>query len=237
MRRALSHSQIDSDGLQADVMRFMAIIAFCLIAILALVKDLEGQDPEQKMLAEVATEKVRPVEREIPSPTKVEPESVKQVVVKPVEVPPVVKPAKREAPVKEIVEDNPIVEQPQPEVAEKQEPPAEQKPLSLRFASDAVFIDLIAGGKIQVFQKSEQGVHSLNSRFKVEDTRPDGPVYELRAGSVPRKIKRMFSAATGEPVYLVSLPYATRQQIDRLITEAKGGVLIVDRNGEVRYEP
>ena len=31
----------DSESLQADVMRFMAIIAFCLIAILALVKHAE----------------------------------------------------------------------------------------------------------------------------------------------------------------------------------------------------
>jgi hypothetical protein len=31
----------DGDGLQTDVMRFMAIIAFCLIAVLALVKNAE----------------------------------------------------------------------------------------------------------------------------------------------------------------------------------------------------
>jgi hypothetical protein len=33
---------IDSESLQADVMRFMAIIAFCLIAILALVRNVEA---------------------------------------------------------------------------------------------------------------------------------------------------------------------------------------------------
>ncbi|MFK7916224.1 MAG: hypothetical protein AB8B93_20090 [Pseudomonadales bacterium] len=36
---------IDSDLLQADVMRFMAIIAFCLIAILALVRNVEAPAP------------------------------------------------------------------------------------------------------------------------------------------------------------------------------------------------
>ena len=36
------HSGVDdTDSLQADVMRFMAIIAFCLIAILALVQKLD----------------------------------------------------------------------------------------------------------------------------------------------------------------------------------------------------
>ena len=40
----------DSESLQADVMRFMAIIAFCLIAILALVKNAT---PEEKAAASV----------------------------------------------------------------------------------------------------------------------------------------------------------------------------------------
>ena len=37
-RRA--HRPMEDDGLQTDVMRFMAIIAFCLVAVLALVKDV-----------------------------------------------------------------------------------------------------------------------------------------------------------------------------------------------------
>ena len=41
----------DTESLQADVMRFMAIIAFCLIAILALVQKL----PEGTKAAEEAT--------------------------------------------------------------------------------------------------------------------------------------------------------------------------------------
>ncbi|MEM8765888.1 MAG: hypothetical protein AAGE43_00470 [Pseudomonadota bacterium] len=40
----------DSESLQADVMRFMAIIAFCLIAILALVKNTEAPTEEQASL-------------------------------------------------------------------------------------------------------------------------------------------------------------------------------------------
>ncbi|MEM7220629.1 MAG: hypothetical protein AAF515_19865 [Pseudomonadota bacterium] len=37
---------LDHDGLQADVMRFMAIIAFCLVAILALVRNVEAPPGE-----------------------------------------------------------------------------------------------------------------------------------------------------------------------------------------------
>ena len=51
----------DSDGLQADVMRFMAIIAFCLIAILALVKNVEPPLPAQEI--EKIPEFMPPVEQ------------------------------------------------------------------------------------------------------------------------------------------------------------------------------
>ena len=47
---------LDGESLQTDVMRFMAIIAFCLIAILSLVRDVESQStaavdmPEEKVV-------------------------------------------------------------------------------------------------------------------------------------------------------------------------------------------
>ena len=43
----------DSESLQADVMRFMAIIAFCLIAILALVKHAEPPAAETAAVDEL----------------------------------------------------------------------------------------------------------------------------------------------------------------------------------------
>ena len=43
MVRATHHRQLNTAGLEADVMRFMGIIAFCLIAMMALVKDVEPQ--------------------------------------------------------------------------------------------------------------------------------------------------------------------------------------------------
>lgn len=47
MTPTTAHYSNDSESLQADVMRFMAIIAFCLIAILALVKDAEPVEVSQ----------------------------------------------------------------------------------------------------------------------------------------------------------------------------------------------
>ena len=51
--RALRHQRpTEDDGLQTDVMRFMAIIAFCLVAVLALVKDV-SQNVAQDVRTEV----------------------------------------------------------------------------------------------------------------------------------------------------------------------------------------
>lgn len=73
---------LDTDSLQADVMRFMAIIAFCLIAILALVKNVEPPEPAMaaalpKVInrsAPAVSEKVEPEPAQV-VPEKVEPEA------------------------------------------------------------------------------------------------------------------------------------------------------------------
>ena len=71
MMRAERHAAFDTEGLQADVMRFLAIIAFCLIAILALVEKLEPAptdevlpripEPMAQETEEVPTEHPQPV--------------------------------------------------------------------------------------------------------------------------------------------------------------------------------
>ncbi len=52
MARQRKHGQLNTAGLEADVMRFMAIIAFCLIAIMALVKDVETPPDQEPQIVE-----------------------------------------------------------------------------------------------------------------------------------------------------------------------------------------
>ncbi|MGI9325360.1 MAG: hypothetical protein ACR2PZ_09095 [Pseudomonadales bacterium] len=74
---------IDADSLQADVMRFMAIIAFCLIAILALVRNIDAPPVAQPPVTPSMPE---PIAKTTPAPVPVlapepqpEPEPVKQI--------------------------------------------------------------------------------------------------------------------------------------------------------------
>ena len=67
-----NNSSIDGEGLQADVMRFMAIIAFCLVAIMALVRDVSPPTAETTSVPEtVPAPKAIPVPTVIPVPKAV----------------------------------------------------------------------------------------------------------------------------------------------------------------------
>jgi hypothetical protein len=76
MARVTHHRQLNTAGLEADVMRFMAIIAFCLIAMMALVKDVEPKiemEPESAE-AESATPETPEVAAEAEAPPAPEPD-------------------------------------------------------------------------------------------------------------------------------------------------------------------
>ena len=72
MRNAGAH-HAENESLQADVMRFMAIIAFCLVAILALVRGTEPVEPAPPVAAE---------------PEKVDEAVVAKAMQEPAETPP-----------------------------------------------------------------------------------------------------------------------------------------------------
>ncbi|MEE4282083.1 MAG: hypothetical protein V2I41_09065, partial [Pseudomonadales bacterium] len=59
-RRRLTH--MEEDSLQADVMRFMAIVAFCLIAILAMVRNSPGVEARVTKESVVQVAEIEPEE-------------------------------------------------------------------------------------------------------------------------------------------------------------------------------
>ncbi len=68
-------SELSADSLQADVMRFMAIIGFCLLAIMALVRNIEPIPPAVAMSPDAVTAPVAvapavltPTEKSRPNP-------------------------------------------------------------------------------------------------------------------------------------------------------------------------
>ena len=124
MQRRSHHN--DGESLQTDVMRFMAIIAFCLIAVLALVKSVETETriappaPVEEILvtrAPLSIEQTDNDPADVIPPPAVEPE--------PVEPPPVIEPVAEKA-------EEPRLERPQNErrfyVKRPPEPTPEPEP-------------------------------------------------------------------------------------------------------------
>ncbi|MEE4360995.1 MAG: hypothetical protein V2I63_05655 [Pseudomonadales bacterium] len=213
----------ESDSLQADVMRFMAIIAFCLIAILGLAREAE-QD------AEAVTEP-----RAVPRPMTAEDsetgarERRDQVV----DAAPPDEPSSEaelravSAPAPSVDLANEIVEprsapaagvQPRgirrDAVTDAQRPPAavadpapeppsstapetardDRDGLTLRFASDSDFLRLIARGELEVYAFLGTDRLRLDPGFRFVDAPAPGEVYEVLATTVPAQVSGALQA-------------------------------------------
>jgi hypothetical protein len=225
----VSVTQLDSDGLQADVMRFMAIIAFVLIAILALVDQM---DTGPGIAAATNPDELAPL---VPVETKSDVSTRPEVM--PVSPPaastktPVPEQAARKA-------DQQLSSEPQ-QTAVSQPENHEPRPLSLRFDSDEVFSALIASDRIQVFAHTPLGYVSLSPSFKTVEVAPNGEVYELLPSSVPYQVRAALGADDNAR-FMVALSVDTKSAIDALQRQpgvaADGGTLVILRNGLVRHE-
>ncbi len=244
MRR--SESMVDTDGLQADVMRFMAIIAFCMIAIMTLVQQMGDPALELSGEPESASLSVRAPLPDVRETRETGPRSslpLNSGVVTPANEIPVPKPARVPLPVKgETVVVPGTMKSSQSDlhvqasgVATPEAPVMPQ--LTLRFASDRVFLGQIAAGNIKVFARNGANYLELSLDFRARPGRPTGQLYELVAASVPARVKNVLGQAE---TYLVSLPPGTQRAVSDRVSDpeivAHGGALIIQGNGEVKHE-
>jgi hypothetical protein len=253
----------DSESLQADVMRFMAIIAFCLIAILALVKHAEPPVAEtaaaDEPTAPVASTEVEqpapmpvPVEEPVfarasepvpsfqPEPVleqapspKPEPTPEPESVLEPNKPEPVIAEAPPAAP-EELPEG--IVEPEETFATETAEP--EEEGLILRFASDGDFLRLIARGDIRVYAFQERDVLTLSESYRFLDSKSPGQVYELLPPSIPSLIVDALKQARADIDgyrWGIALPGHISNQIERHLGQVTSGQLVIDRYGDVHH--
>ncbi len=251
----------DSESLQADVMRFMAIIAFCLIAILALVRNTEPADPssvepEPALVVAVETPVSEPALPEpvqhtpaLPAPvapeptprpeapaTAVEPPEAGETSVlaasDPVERAPEIEPATSVAAAME--------SSPEPEAASEAEADAEAdaEGLTLRFASDGDFLRLIARGDIRVYAFQDTDVLTLSETYRFLDTSAPGQVYELLPPSIPSLILDALRQARSDTAgyrWGIALPGRISHQIEQHLNRVRRGELVIDRYGDVHH--
>ena len=241
---------VDGESLQADVMRFMAIIGFCLVAIMALVRDVNP--PAAHSLAEPVQ---GPVRESVPAP---EPEApvvpVIKTLVEPhvVQVEPVLP---KQLVVPETPSAAPVVEAPKPladvEVAVVSVPepvvaplpaPVQAEPeegLSLRFHSDRDFLRLITSGEVGLYLFKDQTAFRLAENYAFQEAPAPRQLYELMPQTIPAAISASANAAVSHAERFkwgVVMPARIERRIASLVAVESSGQLVIDRFGAVRHE-
>ncbi|MEJ2131525.1 MAG: hypothetical protein P8Y95_07885 [Gammaproteobacteria bacterium] len=246
----IERSSADNESLQADVMRFMAIIAFCLIAILALVKNVEAPQQTESTAVVAKPTRLAPADEPLPSsahalrqslaPTPEPPAPAAEAVEEPpdearhsrLEPPPQGTSSLRS----EVLRDSPKPRL-QPKTLDASAS-SRNEGLSLRFASDGDFLRLISRGDVIVFAYREDTVWALGRDYVFRRARAPRQLYELELDTIPQLVSEAFlhdHAGPAEFTWGVSLPRRIESQIESYIRDVEHGVLLIDRYGEVRH--
>jgi hypothetical protein len=229
--------------LQTDIMRFMAILALCLVAIFALVQSipLVPEAPTQSPATAAPPPTVIAVEAD-PEPTvpKADPIPPKAEPVKAVQL---TRPkwtstfvARESAAQREV--------KPEPAAAPPPEATADpaREGFTLRFESDLALTRLVAAGKVGLYAVTEGRAHRMTvseSRISFWDASAPNSYHEMETSTVPRPVIDALArtgADTAKVGWGVTLPGELRKQLDTLMRGHSGGALVIGRDGELRLE-
>ncbi len=226
--------------LQTDIMRFMAILALCLMAIFALVQSLPSTPtPAAQEAVETTSVTAAAVPSETPpekAPAPVlsrpEPSALSEDSVPMVE-PRTIATAASPVPPRPAATEKPVAT---PGAA------AEPEGFTLRFESDAALSRLVAMGKIGLFALDDRGAQRMSvaeSRISFWAAPVPARYHEMDAGTVPPAVREALlrTGRGGETRHwAVTLPTRLSQELERLMQAHRGGSLIIAMDGSLRRE-
>ena len=216
--------------LQTDIMRFMAILSMCLLAIFALVQSIplapvETAEPAEAVVVETPPEVAQPVEPPPEAPVAAPTQAEKTVVLtRPNWVPKYTPPAP--------VEPAP---EPQPE-------PPEDEGFTLRFASDAALMRAVAAQHVGLYAIEQGRARRMTvseSRISFWDASTPNTFHEMESGTVPLPVIEALGragAGTDNVSWGVTLPGRMKAQLDELLHAHRGGSLIITAGGDIHWE-
>ncbi len=245
--------------LQTDVMRFIAILALCLVAIFALVQSIPltptvieppaVQAPQADLSRTTAPEPViaEPIITEQEPPPVAEEE--KPLII--------TRPAPQRIPFEraplEIIEETiptQAVETSVPDEAllepavSEPTPPATSQGFTLRFETDLALTRLVARNEVGLYAiTSEKSLRMNVNRGALSFWAASVPnqFHEMDGATVPDNVltalRRAGSVKTSDVKWGVTLPPNMRQQLDRFLSETNGGELVIGGDGSLRLEP
>jgi hypothetical protein len=219
--------------LQTDIMRFMAILALCLVAIFALVQSIPlvpeapSQSPAPAAPPPVTVVPESPPATPDPTPAAEPPKAVR--LTRPAWTP--ASPARRQ----------PAAQPPVEEPAPASDSPAEEG-FTLRFESDLALTRLVAAGKVGFYALADGRARRMtvsDSRISFWDASAPNSYHEMEAGTVPLPVIDALGRAgvnTADVGWGVTLPGKLRTQLDELMRDHSGGALVIGGDGELRLE-
>jgi hypothetical protein len=228
MARSMDNEAGGAADLQTDVMRFMAILSLCLVAIFALVQSLPLVQTDSPPAALPEPERQVPVTEpiDIPEPiTKPQPAARKTVRADPLPPtpPPPAKPAPAEA---------------------APTPAATQEGFSLRFETDQALTQLVARNEIGLYAiSSGQALRMTMNRDKAEFWSASLPkqFHEMESSTVPKAVVDALMLSndigTDPAIWAVTLPAKMSASLNKFMHENDGGSLVIGADGDLRLEP
>ena len=247
-----------SADLQTDVMRFMAILALCLMAIFALVQSLPlvpaplpsaeaAAFPEPDITTPPPEPPVRTPERvDVPDPKIATRTPANVALTRPKWVPkftPQKSPTEKSVPRTEnVVEQEPLSAEPEPQPVEPEPPATRQQGFTLRFESDHALTRLVAAHQVGLYAIAADRAQRMTvseSRISFWDASLPNSFHEMEAATVPGPVIDALLRAGGDTSGVnwgVTLPGKLRQQLDTLMQEHAGGSLVIGTDGKLRLE-
>ncbi len=202
--------------LQTDIMRFMAILALCLMAVFALVQSLpQVPDPAPAKPAPRVVAEEPPVVL-----TRPRPQAPRAAPTPPAPSPAAAAPAS-----------------PPPVTA----PP--ERGFTLRFESDLALSRLVAQGDVGFFALDESGARRMSvqdSRLSFWAAPTPRRYHEMDQTTVPKAVRdalRRTGRAAPETAWAVTLPPRLTRELERLMREHEDGALIIRRDGSLDRQP
>ncbi len=236
--------------LQTDVMRFMAILALCLVAIFALVQAIPmAPAPEPvETVAEpqaavpvqakpvVATAEPAPAPPPEPVTTAPAPAVENVALTRPKWVPKYTPQERTAVPAEPVVSH---VSTPQT----INDPPPPVKPgFTLRFASDSALMQAVAAHDVGVYAIEPGRALRMtvsDSRISFWDASIPNTFHEMETSTVPAAVVAALSrtGTSAEAIaWGVTLPGRLRGELDALMQEHDGGLLVIGGSGAVHWE-
>ena len=246
--------------LQTDVMRFMAIISMCLVAIFALVQSIPlnpivESESESGQTANTVNDEVLP-EREAsepdedivltrPVPPKPEPRPESVALERPSAMPTTRRrelPTRPSAPPSTAERPEPAASAPPP-AAVTHTPEQAQQGFTLRFESDRALTRLVAQDVVGLYAISEHQAVKMavdGGQYSFWPASTPARFHEMDANTVPDPVMSAFrrrNAAASDTRWGVALPTGMSRTLNELLQQHDGGALVIGADGQLRMEP